>query len=495
MQLDTTSAHDPLGAAPAMPFNPGRLNNEEYLMSDKFALDRRAFLSLMGVAAVATVGCSADDPAPATASSSTSAAASQAGSSSSSAAGTASAAPTSAASSAAAKLSGTLAFVYGAFAPQEKWEGYFGDFLKENPDVNIKYIPVALDKGWGPYTQKIAALTAGGQAIDVLWLATEGVAALADKGVLLNLDDLIKRDAAEPALADYLADVSPPLMQALQADGKQYLMPFAWNNIVTWYNPKVFAAAGVEAPAQTWNRDDYLALAKKLTAGGVYGTVADPGWFNTSAWVYAAGGSLLSEDLKTAQFDSQPVKDTLQFFYDLVYTHKVSPQPPAKTDVLFQAGKLAMFHAGRWPLQTYGPAKFTDFEITTLPAGTTSATVIGSDGYGVGAGSKNQDAAWALVKYLGSKPVMETLVAVTAASGSIPARKSLALSAAMAPPKNYELFYKSTTGGKPVPAGTHFPDVSAVFDRYMSKLMANETNVEAATKAMQAEATAILQRG
>ena len=47
----------------------------------------------------------------------------------------------------------TLGFVYGSFAPQEKWELYFEDFLAEHPNVTINYIPVPLDS-WGDYTRR-----------------------------------------------------------------------------------------------------------------------------------------------------------------------------------------------------------------------------------------------------------------------------------------------------------------------------------------------------
>ncbi len=98
-----------------------------------------------------------------------------------------SAAPTTAASNpasapaSAAPISGTIDFVYGAFAPQSYWETYFTAFLAANPAVKINYIPVSLDNGWGVYTQKIATLLAGGQNVDVIWTASEGVPPLAAK--------------------------------------------------------------------------------------------------------------------------------------------------------------------------------------------------------------------------------------------------------------------------------------------------------------------------
>ena len=37
-----------------------------------------------------------------------------------------------------------LGFVYGSFAPQEKWEAYFESFLEAHPEVTINYIPGAI---------------------------------------------------------------------------------------------------------------------------------------------------------------------------------------------------------------------------------------------------------------------------------------------------------------------------------------------------------------
>lgn len=414
-------------------------------------------------------------------------------------------APTDAASqppAIAAPLSGGIDFVYGAFAPQTKWEAYFAEFLAAHPDVTINYIPVSLDDGWGVYTQKIATLIAGGQNIDVIWTASEGVPPLADKGVLRSLDDLIAADAADPALQDYLADVSPALLDALKWDGKQFLMPFAWNNVVTWYNPKLFEADGVPVPAAGWTWDDYVRAATALTKDtdgdgqtDQFGAMADDGWFTVAPWLYSNDTGLLSEDLSTATVTDPKTIEVLTFLSGLVADQKVSPQPPAAVFDLFQAGKIAMFSAGRWPLETFRPADFADYEIAPMPAKVSSTTVIGSDGYGVTSDSDNVDASWALVKYLGGTEVMKNLLGVDAASGSIPARRSLAESAEMAPPANFDLFYGALDSARPVQAGVHFPEISSVFGRYMSQIYAGEMTVADAAAKMQEEMTVILAGG
>jgi multiple sugar transport system substrate-binding protein len=335
------------------------------------------------------------------------------------------------AASAPRELSGTVTFVYGAFAPPAKWESYFKEFLAANPGVTIKYVPVSLDDGWGAYSQKIASLVASGQKLDVVWVASEGVPALASRNVLSPLDDYIARDKADQGLQDYLSDVSPTLMDALKWDGK---------------------------------------------------TVADPGWFTSSPWYITNGTSILNDGDTQAQLDAPAAIESIKFLYDLVHTHRVAPQPPVVAEDLFQAGKVAMFGGGRWPLESFVAGKFTSFEIVPFPRNKSAGTVVGSDGYGRARSTQNSEAAWALIKYLGSKQVMQTLVGADTVSGSIPARRSLATDAAMAPPNNFKYSYDSLESAKPVSAGAHYPELSTIYSRYMSSLMARETTVDAAAR-------------
>ena len=97
----------------------------------------------------------------------------------------------------------TLGFVYGSFAPQEKWEAYFESFLEAHPNVTINYIPVPLDS-WGDYTQKIVTTMLGGEQVDVIWNAIEAVPLMAERGVLRELDSFLESDAD---MQEFLDDV------------------------------------------------------------------------------------------------------------------------------------------------------------------------------------------------------------------------------------------------------------------------------------------------
>jgi len=125
---------------------------------------RRSLAIVAIFAMVALAGCSGTaSPSPSQSSSSTPAT-------------TAPTAPTATAAATTAPVSGSIGFVYGAFAPQSQWETYFKDFLAANPGVTITYIPVSLDKGWGDYTVKIAVADSSDRIYD-------SAVALLDQGI------------------------------------------------------------------------------------------------------------------------------------------------------------------------------------------------------------------------------------------------------------------------------------------------------------------------
>jgi multiple sugar transport system substrate-binding protein len=388
----------------------------------------------------------------------------------------------------------TLGFVYGSFAPQERWEAYFSDLLTEHPNIHINYIPVSLDDGWAGYTDKIVTLLAGGEQVDIIWTAIEGVPMLAEKGVLSPLDADMSGNAD---FQEYIDDVDPALLDGLKWEGQQYLLPFAWNNMVIWYNPTLFAEAGLDAPAEGWTWDDFLTAARALTQDldgdgqtDRYGFNASAGWFTGTPWFITNGTSVLQPDLSGPNLDDPKVAETLQWIHDLVWVEKVSPQgPDFPNDEFFAAGNLAMFGAGRWPLESLKPMGVTDFEIAPWPQNVQSGTVFGTDGYGITTMSQHRAEAWLLVSQLLSTDVMSSLVDVSAASGSIPARRSLALGESMAAqtPANYAFWYDSLAYAAPVANPPNYPDLDRIYNRYVSLIMADEMSVEEAVGHMQEE--------
>jgi Bacterial extracellular solute-binding protein len=84
-----------------------------------------------------------------------------------------------------------------------------------------------------------------------------------NKKLVIPLDEFTNSDAGK----ELLTEIDPALLKGFTVDGKLYLLPEAWNNMMIYYNTKVFKEAGVSRPADDWTWDDFLALAKRLTSG------------------------------------------------------------------------------------------------------------------------------------------------------------------------------------------------------------------------------------
>ena len=118
--------------------------------------------------------------------------------------------------------------------------------------------------------------------------------------------------------------------------------------------------AGLQFPAEDWTRDDFLKYAQALTSGSKYGYAFDNSGVFVSAmpWIYANGGSIVSDDFCKPTVTDPKVEDALQFMHDLIYKYKVAPAPTS-LNTLFQSlqtGDVAMIGVGRWALCDQGLA-------------------------------------------------------------------------------------------------------------------------------------------
>lgn len=98
---------------------------------------------------------------------------------------------------------------------------------------------------WSEYITKLLTMIGSGNSPDMVMMAIEGVRQLIDNDVVMPLDDRIEGDEDMQAVLD---DISPRLVEALAVDGQTYFFPNSWNSIVLYYNTKMFADAGLEAP-------------------------------------------------------------------------------------------------------------------------------------------------------------------------------------------------------------------------------------------------------
>ena len=260
--------------------------------------------------------------------------------------------------------------------------------------------------GWDGYSDTLLTRIAGGEQIDVIMIAIEGLGLLAAKNVLVPLDSFLQ---ADPDAQDTLQnDVHVTLREMLQVDGQQMEYPFSWNNMVTYYNTAVFEEEGLEPPADDWTWDDFVAtcLAVARVSGGADDRFAYSFWgsgmFGMAAWFFNNDTSPLTADWSASNLLDPKVIETVQFLADLILEHRVAPNPEGWDEwAQFHAGNLVMRTCGRWCIGGSLEAEFDTYDIQYQPhnAGPLR-TVVGTDGWGISSSSENPQAAWDVVKLL-----------------------------------------------------------------------------------------------
>ncbi len=386
-----------------------------------------------------------------------------------------------------------LKFVfYGSAAEATLWKDLTDDFTRQNPDIALEVIGVT-GAGWGEYFDKILVMIAGGQVPDLVRVAIEGTQLFAYRGLALPLDDYIERDKEE--LGDFFEDTDPVLVDAFQYEGHQYALPFEWNDMVIYYNTKLFEKYGISRPADNWDQNQFLSIAQKLTAdldgdgrpdqyGFTFWNQVSP---TITPWTLAFGSDILTPDWTQSNANDPKIIAAMQWLQDLIWKYKVSPVPGnAEAVEIFTNGKVGMQGSGSWGRLAYRNAGFEDFDVLYYPKVETQIT-----GYGVGSfpilkASKNPEEAWTLLKYMTGKKPIEDMARL---GWSIPMRRSLAYDPEVmgVPPEHYRIFYDALDNAKPVASPPEYNILDNVWMRYIGLITANEMSAKAACEAIQKE--------
>jgi multiple sugar transport system substrate-binding protein len=220
------------------------------------------------------------------------------------------------------------------------------------------------------FVQKFGTAAASGSGPDIASIDLVYLPYFASKGVLDDLTGVLNELSWKDGL-------SPAHKKLAEYEGKTYALPFTAEASVTFYNKDLFEKAGLDPAKPPANFDDMLAAARAVRKLGpdyygftMAGQCGGCNIFETAPHVWASGGKILSDDGKTATFDSPEVTDTLSF-YRQMWTEGLMP-PSAKTDngavqaTAFQGGKVGMVNLGAFFVQTLVSDKKIDFGVTPI---------------------------------------------------------------------------------------------------------------------------------
>jgi len=336
------------------------------------------------------------------------------------------------------------------------WKTLFRSFNEEYPDVNLTAEP-AQAANWAEFFDKISTQLAGGKTFDIVYVPTEGQLLFTSRDLIEPLDAYIERDKAE--IDDFYDDVNPKLIEMVKAhspsDDKTYFIPYIFNTMCIWWNTDLFQRAGVDAPADNWTWDDFLASAERITKQtDAFGMVAAPELFaGIMPWLLTNGASALNAEWTKATISTPAAVEAAEFMRSMV-EQDISPAPGGEFDPFSAAAqdKLAMFGGGRWPvLNMRALGTVNKMKITLWPQEEGKGSPVGWGSLPILRNSQNKEAAWAFVKYLTTKKGQKQVA--RAEASAVPARESVARSDAFLAnsPEGSIKLYEALEYSTPVP--------------------------------------------
>lgn len=283
-------------------------------------------------------------------------------------------------------------------------------------DFEAKYPDVKVTVKGGQDDEKMKQAISAGKGPDVgLSYSTDIVGAFCTSGAWRDLKTWIDRDKVD------INQLLPLVRSYTEYKGKRCSMPMLADSYGLYYNKKLLQAAGFSAPPKTFSELEKMALA--MTKKNPDGTIAVAGWVplvpfyeNTPAhfaplygakWLKDDGSSNISSDpnwKKMLEWQKGLLDKTGGYKAWQVFDAKKGEEFSA--DNSFQKGKIALHVDGEYRIAfVKDQSPGIDFGTAPLPVPDDQADRYGA-GYvtgnimGISKGSKNPEAAWALIKYL-----------------------------------------------------------------------------------------------
>jgi multiple sugar transport system substrate-binding protein len=259
------------------------------------------------------------------------------------------------------------------------------------PNVTVDYQVVA-----GDYPTVMATNFAARDVPDLFYVDATYAQPWSDQGFLEPLDDYIAKSGFDTST------FFPGYLSVFKgADGKTYGLPKDGNTIGMAYNSAVVTAAPTTL-------DELVTAAQALKGTGDLKApmCLNPGLDRGLTFIYAQGGSLLSEDGKTEQIDTDASKQAVQWYLDLFKNGLGMTASDMGDDWCGTAlgkGHAAITFEGGWldpaMTSTYPDTKYAWAVVPTGSSGS-PATISYTAAYSIGADSANKDQAWVLLQYL-----------------------------------------------------------------------------------------------
>jgi len=272
-------------------------------------------------------------------------------------------------------------------------------FQAQYPDIKVDYEPLA-----GDYRTVMITKFSSREVPDLFYVNAEYAQEWIDQGFLAPLDDYIAQAGFDTS------QFFPGYASIFKGkDGKTYGFPKDGNTIALAYNTGL-----VPTPPTTMDGLVTLAESLKGTNDLKAPICLNPGLDRGLAFLYAQGGSLLTDDGKSEAISTDTSKAAVQWYLDLFKNGlgmTASDMGSGWCGEALGKNQVALIFEGGW-LDPYMGDQFPDVKYawTAVPTGSSGSpvTISYTVSYSIGADSKNKDQAFVLLSYLTGPDGMKT---------------------------------------------------------------------------------------
>jgi multiple sugar transport system substrate-binding protein len=354
-------------------------------------------------------------------------------------------------------------------------------FRERTPNIVVETLPTP----WGELHDKFLTMSAGGAPPDVTAIDNYFTTLFAEKGVLVDLGELIEGDSTF-SLDEYF---DAALEEGVWL-GKRWVLPYIGSTRVMYFNVDLFEEHGLTRPdelfdAGEWTWETFLESARALTdvSGGaataVYGCLADTNFYGgLPPWIWGNSGSILNADRTECLLNEPEAVQALEFCQALRFVHEVAPTAQSMQDVnLVAAGRIGVWPSWRGLSMQYREFEY-NWEVAPFPNGKEGKlTLYKGNAMGISVSTEHLDQAWEVCKHVTGKEADAIWIQN---GGATPRKDNYDVLISSTPPENNHYFYLPLSEGwaKLLPFNPKFREWNNEIAPFLDRIFLDNEDVQ-----------------
>ncbi|MFC7359103.1 sugar ABC transporter substrate-binding protein [Nocardioides astragali] len=366
----------------------------------------------------------------------------------------------------------------------DELQEFSADFVKDNPDAEVKVTAIP----WDAAHNKIANAIASGETPDVSLIGTTWMGEFAEAGGLMPTPE---------GLVDE-ADFFPGAWGSTEVGGTSYGVPWYVETRVLYYRKDMAEKAGWSKAPETWEELHQFATDMKEKGGADYGLSLQPGqtgsWQSVLPFAWSNGASITNEEGTEYTIDSPEMAEALDY-YTSYFDEGLSPSrllDPGELESGFADGTYAAFISGPWHTGLVEEAGLStdEYAVAPLPGKDSGpgTSFVGGGDLAVFSDSDNTDAAWKYVQWLSEAETQQRFYDVV---GDLPAVKAAWETGELAEDPQLQVFGTQLETTEAPPAVPTWEQVAATIDTLVEQASKGDAEPEDVVKEMQTKASSI----